>query len=91
MKVKFFATYRDFTHRKEEDVPVTSDVRALLTDLGERYGPDFKAKLLTPDGLEIGCETIVLINGRNIYHLNDKDTKLTETDIVSIFPVVAGG
>ena len=91
MKVKFFATYRDFTRCKEEDVPAPSCVKSLMNDLGERYGPDFKAKLLTPDGSEIGCDTIVLVNGRNIHHLDDKDTELNETDTVSIFPVVAGG
>ena len=91
MKVKFFATYRDFTRCKEEDVPAPPDIMALLIDLGERYGPELKTKLLTPDESEIGCDTIVLVNGRNVHHLDDKDTKLTETDIVSIFPVVAGG
>jgi len=91
MKLKFFATYRDFTRRKEESVPAPPDVWALLTDLSERYGADFKAKLITPDGSDVGCDTIILVNGRNIHHLDGKNTKLTEADVVSIFPVVAGG
>ena len=91
MKVKFFATYRDYTRCKEEDIPAPVDVWTLLVDISERYGQLLKAKLLTPDGSEIGCDTIVLVNGRNIHHLDGKATKLTETDVVSIFPVVAGG
>jgi len=91
MKVKFFATYRDYTRRKEEDIPAPVDVWTLLVDIGERYGSRLKAKLLTPDGSEVGCDTIVLVNGRNIHHLDGKYTKLIETDVVSIFPVVAGG
>jgi len=91
MKVKFFATYRDFTRRKDEDIIAPPDIWSLLQSLGERYGADLRAKLLTPDGKEIGEETIILVNGRNVVHLDGKDTALSETDVVSIFPVVAGG
>jgi len=91
MKVKFFATYRDITRRKEEDVPAPPDISALLADLGSRYGTAFKTKLYTSDGLEIGEETIILVNGRNVHHLSGIKTKLSETDVVSVFPVVAGG
>jgi len=90
MKVKFFATYRQITRRKEEDVPAPADVMALLVNLCERYA-GFRAKLLTPDGTDVGEETIILLNGKNIYHLDGKDTPLSDTDTVSVFPVVAGG
>jgi len=91
MKVKFFATFRDITRRKEEDILAPPDVWALLIELGERYGAAFKVKAYTPDGSDIGEEAIILVNGRNVAHLDGKDTALTETDVVSIFPVVAGG
>ena len=91
MKVRFFATYREFTRRKEEDITAPSDIWTLLGDLGDRYGATFEAKLFAPDGSEINCDTIILVNGRNIHHLDGKNTKLTDADIVSLFPVVAGG
>jgi len=91
MKLKFFATYRDITHCKDEDVPAPADIWALLLDLGERYGAAFRTKLFTPDGAEINGETIILVNGRNISHLDGEKTTLTEADTVSIFPMVAGG
>lgn len=91
MKLKYFATYRDITRIKEEDVPAPPDIWTLLLDIGGRYGNTFKAKLFTADGLGIGEDTIILVNGRNICHLDGKNTPLTETDVVSIFPVVAGG
>ncbi|MCL2033371.1 MAG: MoaD family protein [Oscillospiraceae bacterium] len=91
MKLKFFATYRDFTRCKEADVTAPPDVWALLQHLKGQYGDAFGDKLLTSDGTDIGCETIILINGRNAGHLNGKDTPLSEADVVSIFPVVAGG
>ena len=90
MTVKFFATYRDITRKKEEDIPAPQNVWELLMSLGERY-QGFKIKLFSPDKTEIGDETIILINGRNIAHLDGKNTPLTEEDVVSIFPVVAGG
>jgi len=91
MTVKFFATYRDFTRRKEEEIAAPPNVWELLVSLGNRYNADFRKKLFTPDGKEIGEDTIILVNGRNVVHLDGKHTALSETDIVSIFPVVAGG
>jgi molybdopterin synthase sulfur carrier subunit len=91
MKVKFFATYRNFTKCNEENVPATPDVWTLLEYFGERYGADLKAELFTPDFSEIGDEAIILVNGRNVHHLDGKNTKLSETDVVSLFPTVAGG
>ena len=90
MKVKFFATYRDITRRKDEDVPAPADVWNLLQSLVERYS-GFQTELLTPDKAEINEETIILVNGRDISHLDGKRTALTEADVVSLFPTVAGG
>jgi len=91
MKVKFFATYRDITRRKEEDVPAVPDIWALLTLLAGRYGAKFRAELIAPDGKDVGANAIIMVNGRSILHLQGKNTPLTETDIISIFPIVAGG
>ena len=91
MTVKFFATYRDVTQCKDIDIPAPPDVWALFAYLGGRYGPAMRKKLYTPDGMDIGIDAIVLINGRNVSHLGGKDTPLAERDAVSIFPMVAGG
>ena len=91
MIVKYFATYRDITRCKEEDVPAADDVRALMAYLGGRYGPVMMKKLFSSDGADIGEETIILVNGRNIFHLDGIRTALAATDTVSVFPVVAGG
>jgi len=91
MTIKFFATYRDITKSKEIDIPAPSDILALLLGLGESYGTAFKREALTPDESDISENVIVLVNGRNIYHLDGKNTALTETDVISIFPLIAGG
>jgi len=91
MLVKYFATYRDITRRKEEEFAAAPDVWALMNAVGGRYGAAMKKKLFTPDGADIGEETIILVNGRNVYHLDGKATRLSASDVVSVFPVVAGG
>ena len=91
MTVKFFATYRQVTNCKETDVPVQPDMWALLTYLGGRYGDGIRKMLFTADGGDIGSDAIILVNGRNIQYLKWKDTPLAESDVVSIFPLVAGG
>jgi len=91
MKVKFFATYRDITRCKDEEIIAPPDVYRLLEGIGERYGAELKAKLFTPDNSDIGNDTIVLVNGRNVFHMDGINTTLAEADVVSIFPVVAGG
>jgi molybdopterin synthase sulfur carrier subunit len=91
MRLKFFATYRDITRCNETDIPAPSDVWGLLSLLGERYGAPMREKLYTPDGSGIGQDAIILVNGQNVAHLGGKETPLAETDVVCIFPMVAGG
>ena len=67
-----------------------ADVWELLQDLSGRY-QGFRAKLIYPDGAEVHAEAIVLVNGRNISYLCGKGTRLSEADVVSLFPLVAGG
>jgi len=91
MELRFFATYRDITKSKEINIPAPIDVWTLLVNLGESYGKPFKKEALNPDESDLSESVIILVNGRNIYHLDNRHTRLTETDIVSIFPQVAGG
>lgn len=91
MLVKFFATYRDITKCNSCQLPAPPDVLVLLLALSERYGPALRERLLSPDGLCLGDDAIVMVNGRHITHLQGLATALTEDDVVAIFPLVAGG
>ena len=91
MKLKFFATYRDITGCSEIDIPAPSDVWELLSQLCDRYGAPIREKLFTPDGVGIGQDAIILVNGRNAVDLAGKETPLSDGDTVSLFPMVAGG
>jgi sulfur-carrier protein len=90
MTVKYFATIRDLTREKErriDDRP--GDLRELLTQLAERYGRPFRRAVLDGDALH--GQIIILVNGRNVRHLQLLDTPLRDDDEVSIFPMIAGG
>ena len=91
MQVRYFADYRDITGRKDEQLPAPGTVGELLRQLAKRYGKTMHDKLLTPDGKDLGTDAIVLVSGRNIAHISMLDSPLSDTDTVSIFPLVAGG
>jgi molybdopterin synthase sulfur carrier subunit len=91
MLVKYFAYYRDFTGRKEETVPAPGTVGDLLLQLAGRYGKAMREKLLSADGKSLGPDAIVMVNGRNISHMQQLETPLIDEDTVTIFPIVAGG
>ena len=90
MKIKFFATYRDLTGCKELDIPAPADALALLETLALRFGPAMRKKLFAEGGV-VSEDVILFVNGRNIFHISGTDTPLSETDTVSLFPMVAGG
>jgi molybdopterin synthase sulfur carrier subunit len=89
--VKYFAYYRDYTGRKTENVSAPSTVGDLLRSLAKKYGGTLAEKLISPDGTELGVDAIVLVNGRNIAHLGFMNAPLCESDVVTVFPIVAGG
>lgn len=90
VKLKFFATYRPIVGCSQMEVPAPEDVGALLNELVCRY-PDFRDKLLDDAGTDLGPEAIVLVNGRHIQHIGGVQKKLSEDDVVAVFPLVAGG
>lgn len=90
MKLKFFATYREITGCRELDIPAPSTAMVLLRELAQIYGAKMQEKLFAADGA-VSDEVILLVNGRNIAHLEGTDTGLHDEDVLSLFPMVAGG
>ena len=91
MQIRYFATYREITGRRTEEVSAPGTVLALLHRLSEVYGAGLRKWLLSPDGTAKGENSIIMVNGRHIEHLDGVDTVLSEDDVVSLFPTVAGG
>lgn len=89
MIVRFFAFIRDYTGTRETAADCCGCLRDLLHILFDRYGSRFRDKIFA-DG-ELRDDIIIMINGRHIEHLEGIDTRLAESDEISIFPRVAGG
>ena len=90
MVIRFFASLRNSAGVKEvewgEPTPTLGELLRLLSD---RYGPDFRRWVL--DGESLGSSVMVVINGEDARHRAGLDTRLAATDVVSLFPIMAGG
>lgn len=90
MVVRFFASIRGITGVKEvawdQPTPTLGELLCLLSD---RYGPNFRRWVF--DGENLGGSVMVVINGDDARHQAGLATRLAPNDIVSIFPIMAGG
>lgn len=89
MKVKFFASIREYTKTKEIEADFCPTLYELLIHLCSIFGSSFSRKIFNGD--KISDEIIIMINGRNIVYLQGINTVLSMEDEISIFPVIAGG
>lgn len=64
-------------------------VGALLADLNAKY-PGFKERISGDDG-ELHRFVNVYVNDEDIRYLDALDTPLSDSDVVSILPALAGG
>jgi MoaD family protein len=89
VKILFNATFREVAGKKEiiKEVNPNFTLGDLLQKLAEEYGKDFKT-IIDPKSGEIGSETIVAVNGRNV---RKTDIKLQDNDIVMISVPIGGG
>jgi sulfur-carrier protein len=88
--VRYFADIRSLTGREEESLDEAAPtLGALLEALGRVHGAAFRDRAL--EGGRLSSTLIVLVNGRNVEHLRGLETPLVREDVVSIFPMVAGG
>ena len=89
MKIRYYATLRDVTHKTKEDwVPREATVGDLLRDLGRRYGREFERWVLENGKLKYA---LVLVNGQDVREQHGLDTPLTPDDTVVFIPPVGGG
>ena len=90
MIVKFFADMRDITKSKEIEIEAPKDIEMLLTQLSLQYGKKMKSRIIGEDN-KLHPDMIVLLNGRHIEHLSGEASSLSDGDVVSFFPRIAGG
>ena len=88
--LRFFATFREVVGQKElvwESDTSSTSVGELLSDLVETY-PELE---FFDESGDLRPYLSILKNGRDITFLAQLDTELTDGDVLSIFPPVAGG
>jgi molybdopterin synthase sulfur carrier subunit len=76
-------------HQVQMDAPGAT-VGDLLDELTARFGAPMR-DFLYPGGGELSDMLFVLVNGKNIAHMDGTSTSLKDGDVVSILPITAGG
>ena len=91
IEVKFYSLFR--INLKSSGVNYEFAEPITLSRLIEKLDKDFEGyfseKLLESDDIRPG--SIILLNGKNVLHLDKLDTKINDGDIVTLFPPSAGG
>jgi molybdopterin synthase sulfur carrier subunit len=65
------------------------NINELIEELSVMYGKEFRNYVFDSSGIKKGL--IILVNGKNIYHLNGTETPIVSRDQVQILPVAVGG
>ncbi len=88
MRVNLYATYRDMAGVKRLELEGAT-VGEVLEALLERH-PELAAELLGAPGV-LSERVSLFLNGRDVRYLQGLATPLSSTDVIDIFPPVAGG
>ena len=89
--VKFFASFREATGKKQESVEGVKNVAFLLDELVHRFGAKLTEHLYHSSTRELRKTINILVNGRGLNLPHELDTPLKDGDVVAIFPPVSGG
>jgi len=90
VEVEFFATLRLKLPKPiyQLDMPERATIKDLMRELDRITGQPISKELFRGD--EVIPGTVILLNGKNILHLNGVETPL-EPGKIAVFPPVAGG
>lgn len=92
VKVKFYSLFKINLKSSGEEYEIEAEITVaeLLKKLDQDYDGYFTLKLLDEEG-EIAPGSIILVNGKNVLHLEKLKTKIKDGDKVTLFPPSAGG
>ena len=91
IKFLFFSTLHDLTNTDSIEVEINGTVKDALEKAFEIFGDKFKNRIVDRNTGNIKKYIIVAVNRKDIQHLDGINTKLNESDEISILPAVAGG
>lgn len=92
LKVKFYSLFRINLKSPGIEYEINDQITIdeLINKLDQDYEGYFSQKLLDEDK-SISKGTIILVNGKNIFHINKLETNVSDGDVVTLFPPSAGG
>jgi MoaD family protein len=90
VKVIFPKVITKTTKEEKEVIISASSLNEAITLLIERYGEQFKERILDPSGKPNRFLNFY-VNGKNVRFINDLNTPLSESDVLTILPGVGGG
>lgn len=92
LKVKFYSLFRINLKSSGQEYELDSDITVseLIKKLDKDYDGYFSLKLLDEQG-SIKPGAIILVNGKNVLHLKKLKSRITNDDLVTLFPPSAGG
>lgn len=91
MQIRLYATLRQIAETRELEIRVAADatVGEVLRSLVTRF-PRLEEAIWYPDGSLAG-HVAVILNGRDIRHLSEVDTPVSNDDRLDVFPPIGGG
>lgn len=92
--LKFYALLRELVGRKELIVDLDNDdakIIDVLDAIKKEISEEVYHKIINFYNREKGPRLVILLNGRNIVHLEGLETKVRDGDRLDIFPPAGGG
>ena len=90
VKIVFPSIIAKVTNGEKEVIISASTINEALTQLSTRYGESFKETIFDSSGKPKQFINFYL-NGRNIRFINNLNTPLKNTDVLTILPSIGGG
>ncbi|MFQ6081252.1 MAG: ubiquitin-like small modifier protein 1 [Candidatus Bathyarchaeia archaeon] len=92
IRVKFFGPFKELVGKRwmAVEVPQGISILEFIREMAEKSNPRLVEETISREG-DLHPNVIVLINGRDIVHLDYLNTKLKDGDTVALFPPVGGG
>ncbi len=92
IQIQFYSLIRLLLERERLDLPAVAEetIGQLLPRAQQQIGTPFLHKLLDSQG-KLHAGTIILVNRRNIHHLQGLQTPIADGDVLAFFPPGAGG
>ena len=90
--IQFYSLLRLLLKREKLDLPSLTDekIAQLLQRIQQQLPTPFIHKLLDDQG-KMHAGTIIMVNRRNIHHLEGLETPVSDGDLIALFPPGAGG